>query len=65
MRDFKIQWKCFIKLYVIEFNEDGTMKNKKYLLDGVVGREFRRPIIVITYDECTFPANDDICKAYS
>lgn len=42
----------------------GTLTSK-YLLDGAVDREFRRPIIVITYDECTFPANNIICKACS
>lgn len=28
-----------LKLYMIEFNEDGTMKNKKYPLDCTVSGE--------------------------
>ena len=52
-----------LKPYLVEFNEDGTMKDKTYPLDCAIGGENRRPVIIITYDECTFLANDGICKA--
>lgn len=41
--------------YLVEFREDGTMKEKDYLLDCAVGGENCRPIIVITYDDVHFP----------
>lgn len=44
--------------YLVEFEEDGTMKTKTYPKDCQVGGEIRRPIICITHDECTFSAND-------
>ena len=49
-----------LKPYIVEFNEDGAMKAKDYPVDSAVGGEERRPIIVITHDECTFSANDGI-----
>ena len=36
------------KPYMVEFNEDGTMKDKEYPLDCAIGEGIRRPIIVIT-----------------
>lgn len=54
-----------LKPYMVEFNEDGTMKDKEYPLDCAVGGGIRRPIIVITHDECTFSANDGIRKAWT
>lgn len=51
-----------LKPYMVEFNEDGTMKDKEYPLDCAVGGGIRRPIIVITHDECTFSANDVFAK---
>lgn len=51
--------------YLVEFKEDGTMKDKNYPLDCAVGGKNRRPIIVITYDECTFSANGGIPKAWT
>lgn len=44
--------------YLVEFDEDGKMLPKSYLLDCEVGRNKRRPVIVITHDECTFSSND-------
>lgn len=46
--------------YLVEFKEDGSMKAKSYPDDCAVGRDIRRPVIVITHDECTFSANDGI-----
>ena len=52
-----------LKSYLVEFNEDDTMKDKTYLPDCAVKGEDCRPIIIITHNECTFLANDGICKA--
>ena len=48
---------------MVEFNDDGAMKAKDYPVNCAVGGEKRRPIIVITYDECIFSANNGIQKA--
>lgn len=64
-------WKKFLhqmeelKPYLVEFNEDRTMKEKIYPADCAVGGSDRRPVIVITHDECTFSANDGIRKAWT
>lgn len=50
--------------YLVEFEEDGTMKAKNYLSDCKVGGNERRPIIIITHDECMFSLNDGICKVW-
>lgn len=47
-----------IKLYLVEFEEDGSMKSKIYLENCAVGGLNWRPIIFITYDKSTFNAND-------
>ena len=52
-----------LKPYLVEFNEDDTMNDKTYPPDYTVGVEDRRPVIIITHDECIFLANDSICKA--
>ena len=54
-----------LKFYMVEFNEDDTMKDKEYPLDCAVSGEIRQTIIVITHDECMFSANDGICKAWT
>ena len=54
-----------LKQYLVEFNEDNTMKKKNYPANYAVGSSDRRPVIVITNDECTFSANDGICKAWT
>lgn len=54
-----------LKPYMVEFEESGAMKPKVYPIDCVVGGEDRRPVIVITHDECTFSANDGIRKAWT
>lgn len=53
-----------LKPYMVEFEEDGAMKAKTYPSDCAVGGPNRRPIVVITHDECTFSANDGIRKAW-
>lgn len=52
-----------LKLYMIEFNKDSTIKAKDYPIDYAVESEKRRLIILITYNECTFSANDRVQKA--
>ncbi len=54
-----------LKPYVVEFEEDGTMKPKAYPFDCAVGGDECRPIIVITHDECTFSANNGIQRAWT
>lgn len=46
--------------YFVEFDKDGTMKNKKYLLDCVIESINRRLVIIIIHDESIFSTNDSI-----
>jgi hypothetical protein len=50
--------------YMVEFNEDGTMKSKEYPEDCRIGGQNRRPIIFITHDESIFSANDGRRQAW-
>lgn len=54
-----------LKPYMVEFDENDVMKPKVYSSDCAVRGENRRPIIVITHDECTFSANDGVQKAWT
>ena len=54
-----------LKPYMVEFEENGTMKPKVYPEDCVVGGDKRQPIIMITYDECMFSSNDRIWRAWT
>lgn len=54
-----------LKPYMVEFEENGAMKDKIYPPDCAVHGPSRRPIIVITHDECPFSANDGIRKAWT
>lgn len=54
-----------LKPYLVEFNEDGTIKDKTYPPDCTVRDEDCWPVIIITHDECTFLTNDNICKAWT
>ncbi len=47
-----------LKPYMIESEEDGTTKPKVYSPNYEIGRNNWPSIIVITYDKCTFSAND-------
>lgn len=49
-----------LKPYIVEFNKDGVMKAKNYLVDCIVRGNKHYSIIIITYDECTFSMNDGI-----
>ena len=44
--------------YLVEFDSEGNIKDKVYPYDCQVRSINRRPVIVITHDECTFSAND-------
>lgn len=54
-----------LRPYMVEFEEDGKMKDKIYPSDCKVNGTECRPVIVITHDECTFSANDGIRKAWT
>ena len=54
-----------LKPYIVKFDKNSAMKPKAYPPDCAVGGNHRRPIIVITHDECTFSANDGIRKAWA
>lgn len=41
------------------------MKTKNYPSDCKVKSDKCQPIIVITYNECTFSLNDSICKTWT
>lgn len=52
-----------LKPYLVEFNEDGTMKKKNYSTNYAIGGFDCQSVKVITYDEYIFSANNGICKA--
>lgn len=54
-----------LKLYLVEFEEDGTIKAKNYLLYCKVSSENCQLIIEIIYDKCTFLSSNGICKAWT
>lgn len=49
-----------LKLYMVEFDKDSTIKPKIYLSDYTVKGENQQLIIVITYVECIFSQIDSI-----
>lgn len=53
------------KPYMVEFKKDGKIKPKIYPFDYVIGDIDWQPIIIITYDECTFSANNSIWRAWT
>ena len=48
------------KSYIVEFEKNDAIKKKIYLFDYAVHDPNRRLIIVITYNKCTFFANNGI-----
>ena len=54
-----------LKLYMVEFEKNGVMKEKIYLPDCAVHSPNRHPIIVLTHDGYTFSANNGIRKAWT
>jgi hypothetical protein len=59
-------WNALVRTsnYLVEFNGDGTIKDKVYHLGCEVYASESRPIILITHDEATFSANDGIRRAW-
>ena len=51
--------------YFVEFGKDGSILPKEYPEDCTVGGPNRQPIIMITYDESTFSANDGHQKVWT
>ena len=51
------------KQYMVRFEENSAMKPGIYLSDCVLRDDDCLPIIVITYNECNFSANDGIWRA--
>lgn len=54
-----------LKLYIIKFNKDSIIKAKDYLVNCIIRCENYHLIIVITYDEYTFFANDGVQKIWT
>ncbi len=52
-----------LKSNMVEFKKDGTIKPKIYFSNCEVDRNNCQPIIVITYNERTFSANDLVQRA--
>lgn len=50
---------------MVEFNTDGTIKDKTYLSNCEVRNKDFRPVIIITYNKYSFLVNEDICKVYT
>lgn len=44
--------------YLVEFDKDGNMLPKAYPVDCEVRGSQRRPVILITHDECVYSSND-------
>ena len=51
--------------YIVKFDKNSAIKPKVYPADCVVGGNNSRPVIVITYDWCTFSANNEIYEAWT
>lgn len=52
-----------LKLYIIEFDKNCTIKPKTYCFDYVIKSKNNESIIMITHNKCTFSANNIIKKA--
>ena len=48
--------------YLIEFEEDRSMKTKEYLNNYIIRRDKCYLIIIITHNECIFFTNNRIWK---
>lgn len=58
LKQFLIKMKK-IELYLVKLKTNRTIKEKNYFLNYIVKGKNCWPIIVITYNECTFFANND------
>lgn len=48
-----------VGLYIVEYHNDNSMKEKLYPSNWTVNSLNKRVVIFITYDESIFLANDD------
>lgn len=49
-----------LQLYFVKFNNNGTMKNKEYLLNCMIKSTNQRLIIIIIYNKSIFSTNNSI-----
>lgn len=49
-------------LYIIDFYDNSVIKSKVYFFNCIVWSKNCKPIIIITYDKCTFFANNGVWK---
>ncbi len=54
-----------LKLHILELEKNNAMKPKIYLFDEIIEKDDRRPITVISHDECIFSANNGIQRVWS
>lgn len=52
-----------LKLYIVEYNKNGTIKLKTYFPDCTIDGENKQLIIMITHDKYSFFANNSLKKA--
>jgi hypothetical protein len=57
-REFFLKTLEELEPYLVQFDENGKILDKLWPKDCQVGGDDRRPIIVITHDECIFSSND-------
>lgn len=49
-----------LKSYMVEFFEDNAIKPKVYFSNCIIRNKNCQPIIIITYNKCTFFANNGV-----
>lgn len=54
-----------LKLYLIEFNENGIIIDKTNLSNCAIRSKDYWPVIIIIYNKYTFLANDNICITWT
>lgn len=54
-----------LKLYLIKFEEDRSMKTKNYLDNCTIGNNICQLVIIITYDKYIFFINNEIQKIWT
>lgn len=54
-----------MKPYIVEFDENGAIKNKEYFINYVVEGNKCQLIIIITHDKYIFSVNDRVWKVWT
>lgn len=54
-----------LKPYIVEFEENDIIKPKVYPADCAIGRNNQQLVIIITHNEYTFLANNEIQKVWT